>query len=60
MKTYLEFSNDLVGFWISLGWFSGNDFVLFNLKVFEIFPGNLTIFDLQITKFVIGFGFYNH
>jgi hypothetical protein len=51
-------------FWINLGWFSGEEFVLFSFKLFECFTnskGNLdqiTFFDLQIAKFSLCFGLH--
>jgi len=58
MKTGFSFSKDLVGIWGHLGWFSGEDFVLFRINLFELSEPVFTVFDLQIAKFAIGFGFY--
>lgn len=50
-------------FWFNLGWYPGEEFILFKLCLFETIQGMrivdmLTIFDIQILKFLLAFGVY--
>ena len=50
-------------FSISIGWFTGQDFRILGLKIFEYddeFKDYLHIFSIQILKFCFEFGFSNY
>ena len=46
-------------FYGEAGWFRGEDFVIIKIELFNIQPeiGMLTVFEIQIAKLVLGFGF---
>jgi hypothetical protein len=45
-------------FWFDLGWYKGNEFKLLEISIFYKDYSNtfITIFSIQICKFIIGFG----
>lgn len=51
----------LKSFWVQFGWFSGEELTLISVDIFKTFIDgkyiSVTIFDLQVLKFSIGFGF---
>ena len=57
----MKFAKQFGPLWINVGWFSGDNAALLNIDVLEFIPNGLntffvTIFQIQIGKFVIGFG----
>ena len=45
-------------FTVEIGWFRGNEFAILNIKLFEFFDGNCTIFGIQIAKFALSINLF--
>jgi hypothetical protein len=53
-RTYYGGKFDL---WIEFGWFSGEDFRLFDLSLLENYSNSWQVFSLKVFKFAFNFGF---
>ena len=59
MKTFISLRKQVrhIGIYLDFGWFSGNDFTLAHIRIFDFFAGSSAeIFSITIAKFCIGFG----
>lgn len=57
MKTSINLNLKKIGLWFNFGFYSGEDFVLFKIKLIEFFNNKpFAIFEIKIARFYIGLG----